>query len=135
MSLSRGAESHSDDFTPSRRHRGEGPAQRMEATGSTRVMFRLSTMAGVPPTIVSRDAPFLRLRTLSQSEVEISGLCKVVVAEGDYWAELELDDLCLLHVNVLHRDSSVVFSKINVYDFMISGRPASVTLDSSPTLH
>ena len=65
LSPSRGTDGHSDDFTPSRRHRGERPADRAEDTGRTRVLFRLSTMTGAPSTIVSRDVPLLRLRTLS----------------------------------------------------------------------
>jgi hypothetical protein len=56
--------------------------------------------------------------------VVISGLNRVAVPDGDYWVELEVSDLRILYAYVLHRDSSVVYSKLNVYDFMIRrGQP------------
>ena len=78
-------------------------------------------MTGAPSTIVCQDVPLHRLRTLSQDEVEVSGLWNGEVPDGEIWAELRLDKVRLLYVVVLHRDSSVLFSKLNTHDLKIRG--------------
>ena len=53
--------------------------------------------------------------------MEVSGFWNLEVPDGEYWAELRRDEVRFFYVVVLHRDSTVLFSKLNTYDMMIRG--------------
>ena len=62
----------------------------------------------------------------------MSGICDLEDPDLDYWAEMRLDDVRLLYVTVLHRDSTALFSKLNVFDLTIRGVQLRTSWTAAP---